>query len=234
MLSYIRESQTEVVGQEGSSENAVGGAAQPASDDTFLTVSGRDKSVRKSTAFVTALLITASIGLTLMAKKSHIQSADATPAKDSQAEIEKAISRVTGVSSEMTGRMDEIVQKFSEFSDVSQVKVTELNKNPFQLASGSADEETRDEVVPSNEQRTSLLAQFNVEKKTLSLISVIQSESNTCCMINGVLLKVGQSVNAFEVEEIQTDHVRLIWQPDGHVSEVLPRDMRTVMLALKE
>ncbi len=234
MLSYIRESQEEAMGQKGPNEGAASGAGQPDSDVPFLTVSGRDKSVRKSTAFVTALFITASIGLALMAKKSHIQSADATPSEDSQVQLEMAITRVTGVSSEMTGRMDEIVQKFSEFSDVSQVKVTDLNKNPFQLAMGLVDKEVRNEVVPSDERMTSLLAKFDVEKKTLSLVSIIQSESNTCCMINGVLLKVGQSVNAFVVEEIQTDHVRLAWQPDGHVSKVLPRDMRTVTLALKE
>jgi len=31
----------------------------------------------------------------------------------------------------MAGRMDEIVKKFYEFSDVVQVKVNELVKNPF-------------------------------------------------------------------------------------------------------
>jgi preprotein translocase subunit SecG len=234
MLSYIRESQKEAVGQGSPDDQASRGVGEPGSDDTFLTVSGRDQTVRKSTAFVTALFIVVSIGLLLMAKKSHVQSTGATPAKDSQAQIEMAINRVTGVSSDMTLRMDEIVQKFSEFSDVSQVKVADLNKNPFQLALGSADKETKEEVLPQDEQVTSLLKRFEVEKKTLSLISIIQSESNSCCMINGVLFKVGQPVNDFVVESIQADRVQLIWQPDGNVAKVLAGEMRTVTLALKE
>ena len=234
MLSYIRESQTEALGKGNPNDQALGGVGETGNDATFLTVSGRDQSVRKSTAFVTALFIVASISLLLMAKKSHVQSTGATPAKDSQAQIEMAISRVTGVSSEMTLRMDEIVQKFSEFSDVSQVKVADLNKNPFQVVLIPADMETKDEAPPQDEQVTSLLRQFNVEKETLSLVSIIQSQSSNCCMINGILLEAGQSVNAFVVEDIQADHVRLVWQPDGHVAKALPRDVRTVTLALKD
>ncbi len=234
MLSYIRESQTETVGQGSSDDQASRGAGEPGSDDMFLTVSGRDKTVRKSTAFVTALFIVVSIGLVLMAKKSHVQSTGATPAKDSQAQIEMAINRVTGGSSEMTLRMDEIVQKFSEFSDVSQVEVDDLNKNPFQLVLTPAEMETKEEVPLQDERVKSLLRQFNLEKETLSLMSIIQSESSSCCMINGILLEVGQPVNAFTVEDIQADHVQLLWQPDGHVAKALTRDMRTVTLALKD
>lgn len=234
MLSYIRESQTEALGQEDPDDQASRGAGESDSDAAFLTVSGRDQTVRKSTAFVTALFIIASIGLLLMAKKSHVQSTGATPAQDSQAQIEMAINRVTGVSSEMTLRMDEIVQKFSEFSDVSQVKVDDLNKNPFQLVMVPTEVEAKDEVPPPDKQVASLLQRFNVEKETLSLVSIIQSESSNCCMINGVLLEAGQPVNAFMVEDIQADHVRLVWQPDGQVAQMLPRDLRTVTLALKD
>jgi len=234
MLSYIRESQTEASGQENPDDQAPRGAEESASDDAFLTVSGRDQTVRKSTAFLTALFIVASIGLLLMAKKSHVQSTGATPAQDSQAQIEMAINRVTGVSSEMTLRMDEIVQKFSEFSDVSQVKVDDLNKNPFQLVIVPTDVEAKDEVAPQDEQVASLLRRFNAEKETLSLVSIIQSESSNCCMINGVLLKAGQPVDGFVVEDIQADYVQLVWRPDGHVTQALHRDLRTVTLALKD
>jgi preprotein translocase subunit SecG len=234
MLSYIRESQTEAVGQGSPDDQASRGAGEPGSDDTFLTVSGRDQTVRKSTAFVTALFIVVSIGLILMAKKSHVQSTGATPAKDSQAQIEMAINRVTGVSSDMTLRMDEIVQKFSEFSDVSQVKVDDLNKNPFQLVLMPAEMETKGEMPLQDEQVKSLLRQFDLEKETLSLMSIIQSESGNCCMINGILVKTGQAVNSFVVEDIQDDHVKLVWQPDGHAAQALPGNSKTMTLALKE
>ena len=234
MLSYIRESQTEAMDQGGRDNQTLGDAGEDASDASFLTVSGRDQHARNSTVFLTALFVIASIGLVLMAKKSHIKNAGAAPVKESQAQIEMAISRVTGVSSEMTHRMDEIVQKFSEFSDVSQVKVDDLNKNPFQLVVASSKEETKDETPPPDEQVASLMRQFTAEKKALSLLSIIQSESSASCMINGILLEVGQPVNAFIVDDIQADGVRLVWQPDGHVAETLPRNLRAVTLSLKE
>jgi preprotein translocase subunit SecG len=234
MLSYIRESQTEALDQGDPQNGALGGSDQVDSDSTFLTISGRDQSVRKSTVFVTSLFILASIGLVMMAKRSHIQTAGATPAVDSKTQIEMAISRVTGVSSEMTLRMDEIVQKFYEFSDVFQVKVADLNKNPFQLALAPVDLEVKEKKPVQEKPVASLLSQFNVDKKGLSLICIMKSESSTCCMINGMLLEVGQSVGVFLVEDIQSDHVQLVWQPEGHVPTALERDSITVTLALKD
>jgi len=134
MLSYIRESQEDDLPRSGSTQQGPGGASGPEGDSEFLTVSGREKSVKKSTAFVTALFIAASIGLVMMAKKSNVQSAEAAPMVDGKTQMEMAISRMTGVSSEMSLRMDEVVQKFYEFSDVSQVETDDLNKNPFQAS----------------------------------------------------------------------------------------------------
>ncbi|MCF7975336.1 MAG: hypothetical protein K9N55_16085 [Phycisphaerae bacterium] len=234
MLSYIRESQMDASGQGDSDRKASTGSEAGTSDTTFLTVSGREQSVKKSTAFVTALFILASIGLALMAKKSHIQSAGATQAADSQTQIEMAISRVTGASSEMTGRMDEVVQKFHQFSDVLQVKVAELKKNPFELVLLPVESDTNQVLPQPDEDYKSLMRQFDVEKKTLSLVSIIMSESSACCMINGVLLEQGQRINDFVVENIQPDHVQLKWQPEGGVPKALPRDSMTATLTLKE
>ncbi len=234
MLSYIRESQTDALGQGDHQSGALGGADQVDSDSTFLTISGRDQSIRKSTAFVTSLFILASIGLVTMAKKSHIQTAGATPVVDSKTQIEMAISRVTGVSSKMTLRMDEIVQKFYEFSDVFQVKVADLNKNPFELALVAADFDANEKKPVQEKQVASLLNQFNADRQKLSLVCIMKSESSACCMMNGMLLESGQSVDGFLVEDIQSDHVQLVWQPEGHVPTILKRDLITVTMALKD
>ena len=66
------------------------------------------------------------LGLMLMIRRSQPQAASAAPAAGDQTKIEAAITRLTGVRSEMADRMDEIVKKFYEFSDVVQVKVDEL------------------------------------------------------------------------------------------------------------
>jgi len=234
MLSYIKESQTEALPQGNGSNSGSGEASSDVSDSTFLTVSGREKSAQKSTVFVTSLFIVASVGLVLMAKKSHVQTADAMPMVDGKTQMEVAISRVTGVSSDMSLRMDEIVQKFYEFSDVSQVKADELNKNPFELFIMPVEIEHKEVFPAQNESHTSLLRQFNAEKEKLSLISIIQSESGSCCMINGVLLDAGQKINAFVVEAILPDHVQLVWQPKEPSAQALAREKVTVTLALED
>ena len=53
-------------------------------------------------------------------------------------------------------------------------------------------------------------------------------------MINGVLLDVGQKINAFVVEAILPDHVQLVWQPEEPVTQALPREKITVTLALED
>ena len=234
MLSYMRESQSDPLEQGSVNQVSPEGTEEPSSDSVFLTVSGREHSVRKSTTFVTALFIVASVGLVVMAKKSHVQSAGAAPAVDSQTQIEMAICRVTGVSSEMTGQMDEIVQKFYEFSDVYQVEVDELTKNPFQLVAMPAGLSHEDSSKEEEEQVNMLVQQFEQEKKGLSLVCIMESDSGECCMINDVLLKPGERVDNFVVEQIEKERVQLQWQPQGEISAELPSSASRVILALKE
>lgn len=234
MLSYLRESQSDPLEQGGGGSVSPDSAGAESTDSMFLTVSGRDRSVRKSTSIVTALFVIASVALVVMAKKSHVQSAGASPAVDSQTQIEMAIGRVTGVSSEMTVQMDEIVQKFYEFSDVSQVEVNELNKNPFQLVAMPVGL-TQEDTSESENKRTGLMLQrFETEKKALSLVCIMQSETGACCMINGMLLETGQRIQNFVVQAIEKDRVELVWQPGREIESLLTSPERTFILTLKE
>ena len=47
-------------------------------------------------------------------------------------QIENAIAKVTGTKAEFFKGIDNVVNKFHEFSSVLQVKVNELQKNPFE------------------------------------------------------------------------------------------------------
>ena len=118
-------------------QTGLGPGGLPGQMDTgeqeFLTVAARPSSLRKSTALVVILFAIGALCLGYMIRKSKPQAAVAAPAADEETEIEIAITRLTGVSSEMLSRMDEIVKKFYEFSDVFQVDVDELAKNPFEL-----------------------------------------------------------------------------------------------------
>jgi len=132
MLSFMRD-------QQGGNQNPVS-QAQAGTDSTaqagtqdYLTVSGKTKRTRQSTLAVIVMFVVGLVALGIMVKKSQPRAASAAPAKSEESQIEAAISRLTGVSSEMTNRMDQIVQKFHEFSAVVQVAVDELAKNPFEL-----------------------------------------------------------------------------------------------------
>ena len=108
-------------------EAAENAQAQGGSQE-YYTVAARSKNVRKSTILVTILFGIGLLCLLFMIKKSTPQTASASPDDEQETQIEVAIARLTGVSSEMFSRMDQIVNKFYEFSDVLQVQVNESQK----------------------------------------------------------------------------------------------------------
>jgi hypothetical protein len=143
MLSFMREQES----QNASERPSAGPGSQdiPAADaagaQEYLTVAANSRNLRRSTVLVAVLVGIGLVCLLLMIRKSQPQAAAAGATKNDQTKIEAAISRLTGVRSEMADRMDEIVKKFYEFSDVVQVKVDELVKNPFEVEGFMKDRE---------------------------------------------------------------------------------------------
>ena len=108
----------------------------------------------------------------------------------------------------MFDRMDGIVDKFYQFSDVQQVKVNELSRNPFkrevfgEKLSGDS----------GNELNTSaqMLHQLRRKSEDLQLLGIMRSGQHMCCMINDKILYEGDSINDFTVSEITDKQVQLI------------------------
>jgi len=140
-----------------------------------------------------------------------------------EAKIELAITRLTGVKSEMFNRMDEIVNKFYEFSQVMQVNVDELVKNPFELelflanlgvGDGAEEKAVTIDVEAIRRRRAKEAA------KELQLLSIMQSAQGNCCMINDKVLYEADSVGDFKVQQIGDKFVKLQWVPkddSGHL-----------------
>ncbi len=202
MLSFLRDGKDE----------DVPGAAQEMGEQDFITVSGKEKSVQRSTILFGTLFAIGVASLLFMIKKSGPDTAVADAVKTEQAQIEQAISRVTGVRTELSLGLDKIVKKFYEFSNVEQVGVEELVKNPFQLdgLSGplrsAADD---DESTAGNE----FLKQQRIQRQKggLDLLSIMQGEGDDSgsCMINDKILNEGDSVDGFTVVSIKTKSVKL-------------------------
>jgi hypothetical protein len=214
------------------SDPRAGATSDEAGPQEFLTVSTNSRRVHRSTIFVVILIAIGLVCLWFMIRKSRPQAASAKQA-DEEAKIESAITRLTGVRAEMTTKINEIVRKFDEFSDVFQVDVAELSKNPFEMQSDVRD--IPEEIV--NEQddaiRAALMRQKRMQDsaRQLRLLSVMQSDGSSSCMINDAILQEGDLIGDFRVTTIGRDFVQLTWEsgatPGGPVSET--EDLRILL-----
>jgi len=220
MLSFTREQ-----GAADSSANQTknGGQCQSkASDDPgsleYLTVATTSKALRKSTILVAVLVSVGLVCLWLMIRKSQPQSALAKQADEEQTKMEVAISRLTGVSSEMMSKMDQILKKFYEFSGVNQVRVNDLVKNPFEVEAFAKD--MKSEVSPQADSaaEAAIIKRQRLKQRAgaLSLLSVMQSGPASRCMINDTLLRQGDTIEGFVITRIGGDSVELAWRGDGN------------------
>ncbi|HYE19611.1 MAG TPA: hypothetical protein VEA69_14260 [Tepidisphaeraceae bacterium] len=103
---------------------------------------------------------------------------------------------------------DAVVKQFLTYPSVTQVPLTDLRTNPFQIA--AADEsakptgkEAEREKKRKEEERQAVLRGV----QNLQLQSVIASDRSKSCMINNVLYTEGQQVDAFTVEKIAPNAV---------------------------
>jgi hypothetical protein len=136
-------------------------------------------------------------------------SADVVSAEETK--IEMAIAKLTGVRAEMYNRMDEIVGKFYEFSDVMQVQVNELIRNPFELEMFLASLRSKAKNNEKFDIDTEMLMQQQLRQQAggMQLLCIMQSERGKCCMINDQILSEGGSIKGFKVVKIGDTAVTL-------------------------
>lgn len=184
------------------------GTEKPQAQEEYLTVAAQKTQVRKSTIVLAALFGIGALCLWFMIRKSTPETASAAATKAEETQIETAIARFTGVRSEMFSRMDEIVNRFYEFSNVPQVLVNELAKNPFELEMFLANLRAEADTDEALEIDAEMLWQQQIRDMQLS--SIIQSEQGICCMINDEILYEGDPIGAFEVRQIGDSYVKLM------------------------
>ena len=219
MLSFLRDQSLEDLPAQKKADAAVD-ADKPPVDDTeksqsqeseFLTVTSDGKRVRKTTTLLAVLFVIGLLCLWFMIKKSTPKSATAAAGKTEDTLVETAIARLTGVKTEMFGRMDEIVGKFYEFSEVPQVEVKELAKNPFELEtiSGNLNSGIENEI----DARMLWQQQLRQNSKGMQLWSIMQTHQGNRCMIDDEILSEGDSIKGFKVIQIGDSFVKL--ESDG-------------------
>jgi hypothetical protein len=221
MLSFLRDQSLEDLPAEkkNNAANTAGKAPSQGTDTSqepeYLTVATHEKRTRKSTILLAVLFTIGLVCLWFMIKKSTPKTASAADETE-QTLIETAISRLTGVKSQMFDRMDEIVKKFYEFSEVPQVEVNELSKNPFELETFLANLKRQpgaEGMIDEIDAKLLWQQQVQMRSKGMQLLSIMQSSQGNCCMIDDKILYVGDKINDFTVLEIGTNFVTL--ESDG-------------------
>jgi preprotein translocase subunit SecG len=225
MLSFLREqSNVDLPAQkpDAAAETASSDGTEKSQEREYLTVAASEKRTRKSTILLAVLFIIGLLCLGYMIKKSTPQVVSAAPNVPEESELEAAVARLIGIKSEMFNGMGEIVDKFNEFSDVLQIKVGELVKNPFKLEvlSANVKEESRVEIkVPEIDAEMAQRQQVIQKAKEMKLLSIMQSDQSDqsdrrkCCMIGDKILYEGGYIREFKVCQIGDNFVRLEWNP---------------------
>ena len=232
MLSFMREQNT---GDLPARKSGHDGAKSPdgsvkVSEQEFITVAANSKKVKRTTTLLAVFFVAGLLCLWLMVKKSSPQVAGAAPADTNEVDIARAISHITGVKSEMFNRMDEIVNKFYEFSDVLQVEVGELVKNPFELEMFLANLKAKaDEQVVEIDFEAIRRQKIQQEADKLLLMSIMESDQGYCCMIDAKTLYPGDRIANFKLIQIANSFVKVQWDP----AEPEPEDAEIVEIILK-
>jgi hypothetical protein len=237
MLSFMREHGAGNPSDHSSATAGPQGAQPPGGPEAqeYLTVAANSKSVRKSTTVVAILVAIGLVCLMFMIRKSQPQAASGKQAGGDETKIEAAISRLTGVRSEMADHMEAIVKKFYEFSDVFQVKVGELTKDPFNvegLAAKGLDAPAVLSEDPQVQAEAVRRQKMQEQARTLRLLSIMRSDGGHSCMINDEILHQGEVIEGFIVRQIGNNSVELAWA-SGAVSGANASETENMIITLK-
>jgi len=215
MLSFMKEQGPKESSKKSENVDVDNPGILGVDEQEYITVPSKKERARKSTIL---LLILTGIGLVFlffMIKKSTPADASAASVSQEELKIEKAITELTGVKSEIYNRMDEVVKKFYEFSEFEQVGVGELVKNPFRHKMLLVDLNPVSDSQDNKGQADIIRQQLRQQAEDMELLSIMQSSGKTCCMIDDKILYEGDSIKSFKISQIGENFVKLVWS-QGH------------------
>lgn len=207
MLSYLKEGQSQVPA--AAQDESTNQDTPLSRQDDYLTVSGHTQKLRQSTLLLIVLFGVGALAIGFMIKTTTPAAAIAAETDD-QTQIEMAIAQLGGMQTEMNTQMDSVVGRFYQHSNIEQVNVDELQKNPFkrEVAAGQT---VIDEAELRRNQRLQLEDQTRRMAHGLRLWSITAGPNGACCMIDEEVLYVGDQINGLTVSRIGTNAVELVF-----------------------
>ena len=203
MLSYLKEGTS--VEPPAASE----GPAAERGQEEYLTTAHRGKSAKQSTMILAVLFAVGAVVVWWMIKK--VSPGELQAVGDDTAKIEEVIAQLNSFKSEVNGKMDTMVGRFYQASELGQIGVNELKKNPFCLETNTPEPATAADLSEGRLQM--LREEVNRQSGRLQLWSITERKTNPCCMINDKVLYVGDSIEGFTVRQIQQQ--RVVVEQDG-------------------
>lgn len=204
MLSYLKDEN-----KIPASADMSDGDAGATGEQNYMTVAGQGEKVKQGTVVLAILFAVGALGIWLMVKKTTPATANAQTSQD-QAQLESALAQLRNMKSEMDIQMNSVAGRFSQFKNVEQVAVDELNKNPFKREtnfsnpSGSSSNES---------QRAEQIQQeAHVISMSMELWTITATPKGDCCMIDDKVLYVGDTYREMKVEAINKKSVLLTYK----------------------
>lgn len=208
MLSYLKDAEQLPAAEQMNAQPQESSAPVSGPAD-YLTVAGHGKKLKQSTMVLCVLFAIGAAAVWFMIKKTTPVTAQAAGAQD-QLQIEAALAQVEKMKKEMHTEMNTVVGRFYQFSDVRQISVDELKKNPFRReveVKGAAAAPTNEAIAAR--QREKLLAEAQQETQKLELWSITSTPRGMCCMIGEKVLYEGDRIGEMQVESIYPKRVVL-------------------------
>jgi hypothetical protein len=210
MLSFMNEDNVEETVNDQAEGSVDGGEEIDAvSGEDYIKPAQTSQNLKRSTSILMAVFAIGGLCLWVMVKQVGPAEASAALTPE-ELQVESAIASLTNATDSFQGKMGAVIDRFYEFSDVEQVEVDQLQKNPFahdfssgsqiELSSGSAFTASLDSALKDD---------LKKRAGQLQLWTVMESAENGCAMINDKLLYVGDSISGFEVLRIGKGHVVL-------------------------
>jgi hypothetical protein len=200
--------------------------AELGSDSSFVTTTSREKSIKNGTIIFAVVFCASLVCLWVMIKKTTPQAAMAKTASEDSMQIENAIAKVTGTKAEFFKGIDNVVSKFHEFSSILQIKVNELQKNPFEHQNYSTTSLSGDQDQSESVADRERAAKFALEKDAtgMQLLSIMSESNGYSCMINDKMLKKGDMIDGWRVVAITSKSVELSAQGMQKVLKISSED----------
>lgn len=210
MLSFLNEDENSNKLPEGITDASeeVKEESQDSDSEDYLMPSTTEKTVKNSTILLTILLVAGASTVWMMVKKVAPREASAASSQE-DLQVESAIAKLTGIRTEMYGKLDQVAEKFYQFSNINQVPSDQLKNNPFIHSPGFMG--LLPEIKGSG---------YKIDKKKLrfKLWSIMDSDQGRSCMVNNKILYVGDSIEGMVVSQIGKNAVELT---SGNQSVVL-------------